>query len=117
MTTTEKNRLLAEFMGLYEKYETGSFYINGGFWVEHEFRYHSDWNWIMQVVEKIEKELEDEFRIVIYEDECYIYRKTGNEKLLLEFVPITEKIETSKIEAVYNACVEFVEWYNENKKQ
>jgi len=28
---------------------------------------------------------------------------------------ITQVFSTNKIESVYNACVEFIKWYNENK--
>ena len=47
----ENNKLIAEFMGLYEKHPLGSFFINGSWYAEHEFKYHSSWDWLMPVVE------------------------------------------------------------------
>lgn len=77
--------------------------------------FHKDWNWLMAVVEKIEKDLKEEFRVVVFEDECSIYQKTVDGKLQLEFISVQDAIETSKIEAVWLAVTNFLEWYNENK--
>ena len=60
--------------------------------------FSSDWNWLMTVVEKI-FELED-----INHDEC--------ENLIGE---ITFSLVDVDIKDTYNAVVEFINWYNENK--
>lgn len=62
--------------------------------------FHSDWNCLMEVVEKIEK-LPD--TIVTIQEQCAsVYY---NEKYF--------KVESneSKFKAVYNACAEFIKWY------
>jgi hypothetical protein len=93
--TTENNKLLAEFMGLTQT-EINYYYFPK---FERAFRlgdlkFHSDWNWLMEVVEKIERVGKTEF------------------KFSVEF----EKVKlSSNIESVYNACIEFIKWYNENK--
>jgi hypothetical protein len=123
------NKLIAEFLG-YETYE-----MNGVLNVEYsennirtiqDTHYHIDWNWLMQVVEKIESlkpfQLMDRnwigFDVKIY--------KTFNTqthyctiKYLKEQGDMTISngfSKQSKIDAVYNACVEFIKWYNEQPK-
>ena len=73
--------------------------------------YHSDWNWLMEVVEKIE-ETEIENNILMLES-------IGNEAKFIyddgcRF--LNSNIGETKIEAVYNACLEFIKWYNEQNK-
>ena len=73
---------------------------------DFELEFHSNWNWLMQVVEKIEKL---KCTVVIEKNICRIH-KGG-----LHFGH-AYKFET-KIEAVYNACLEFIKWYNEQNKK
>ena len=105
--TTENNKIIAEFMGMKPHNKNDL----EGFWTNtikvHEFnnvmnlKFHSDWNWLMEVVEKIES--------------------LGNFNVSIEFGNCTisgtftvSKTNKTKIEAVYNACLAFIEWYNEN---
>ena len=81
---------------------------------DFELEFHSDWNWLMRVVEKIEN-LQDE-------NNCAIY----NVQIEQSFTEIIDNhtSETiiydidadSKIEAVYNIVIEFIKWYNEQNK-
>ena len=81
---------------------------------DFELEFHSDWNWLMRVVEKIEN-LQDE-------NNCAIY----NVQIEQSFTEIIDNhtSETiiynidadSKIEAVYDSCIEFIKWYNEQNK-
>jgi hypothetical protein len=127
--TTENNKLIAEFMGIKELITESQFLA-----MEHKahnptiieyLKYNTDWNGLMEVVEKIESikpfQLMDRnwigFDVKIY--------KTFNTqthyctiKYLKEQGDMTISngfSKQSKIEAVYNACVEFIKWYNENK--
>jgi hypothetical protein len=93
----ENNKLIAEFLG-YETYE-----MNGVLNVEYsennirtiqDTHYHIDWNWLMEVVEKI-------LNICLELDSMEMYYN------------ITDSIP--KIDKAYNDCVEFIKWYNENK--
>lgn len=74
-------------------------------------KYSTDWTWLIQVVEKIKffcsnedflnslktEQIRDCLRLEIYiENE---FRKSTLEK-----------------EKVYNACIKFISWFNENKK-
>ena len=75
---------------------------------DFELEFHSDWNWLMEVVEKIENY--NEFTNVLFAPQgCSIDCYTENG------FSFSNDCDT-KIEAVYNACVEFVKWYNEQNK-
>ena len=79
---------------------------------DFELEFHTDWNWLMEVVEKIE-ETEIENNILMLES-------IGNEAKFIyddgcRF--LNSNIGETKIEAVYNACVKFIKWYNENKSK
>ena len=104
------NKLIAEFMGLSycEKYRYEGWYKNH----EHNHRicdfdglkYHTSWDWLMPVVEKIEKM---NTTVVIEGIMCEI--KTHS----IGF-DMTASDERSKILAVYYAVIEFIKWYNDN---
>jgi len=107
-TIEENNKLIAEFLG-YETYE-----MNGVLNVEYsennirtiqDTHYHIDWNWLMEVVEKIENT--QPISIIISCGNCEVYNCETAETIFF--------FEGVKIEVVYNACIEFIKWYNENK--
>lgn len=65
-------------------------------------KYHSSWDWLMPVVEKINSG--NEYDVIIYRTTCHINDKI---ELLIE--------TTSKgklIECVWQAVVEFIKYYN-----
>ena len=72
---------------------------------DFELEFHSDWNWLMEVVEKIESL---GYRIEIVKHICRIYLSNKETIIISENTP--------KIEAVYNAVVEFIKWYNNKNK-
>jgi hypothetical protein len=104
---TENNRLLAEFLG-YKNIandEDKQDYLND------VIQFHTDWNWLMEVVEKIKKETnEDEFlnRLITTETRNAIVLEANLENCFRK--------SYLSIEAVHNACVEFIKWYNEQNK-
>lgn len=104
---TEGNKLIAEFMSIEFKdvgYSNKMASINGGFYFANELKYHTSWDWLMPVVEKIEN-LHDGYMLVEISDEkCYIGYGS--------FYQNTATAET-KIQAVYGAVVEFIKWYNQ----
>lgn len=129
MNTTENNKIIAEFMGFEStnkcvRTETGKYYdyhshpkfscikeqeiqiesqncfglVEQDYLFIEDLKFHSDWNWLMQVVEKIES-------LDIYYDK-YIDHNSS--------MFTSGKIELStKIEVVYNACIVFIKWYNQ----
>ena len=115
--TTENNNsanaLIAEFMGMkpHDPKELDGFWTNTI--KAHKFdnvmnlQFNSDWNWLMEVVEKIES---IGFTFETKKNWARITRK--GENIILRW-----EEDKTKIEAVYNACIEFIKWYNENKIQ
>ena len=107
METIEKNKLIAEFMG-YPKQKIDFVGKRLNFENSKHNTYHKDWNWLIEVVEKIES-LGYRIDISKWENSqyCGIYlngkKISGNET-------------NTKIEAVYNAVVEFIKWYNNKNK-
>ena len=96
MNTQENNKLIAEFMGkeIYQHY--------------HESNYHSSWNWLMPVVEKIES-LGYEFFIV--EDRVKVSHNTDHS--IETIIDLT--FGGNKRDATYQGVVEFINEYNKNK--
>ena len=118
------NKLCAEFLGselkndgqynywTYDHLGFNLMKISGSAWISGNFEFHSDWNWIMEVVEAIEKL--DDFYVQIEENACYIYdiSKFDNEQTNA-FIKVDINT-TSKKEAVVQAINQFLIWYNEN---
>ena len=107
---TEKNKIIAEFLNLtsqviFEQVFAVSENGKTNFYKKDELKFHSDWNWLMEVVEKIESL---GYRIEIVKHICRIYLSNKETIIISENTP--------KIEAVHNACVEFIQWYNQQNK-
>ncbi len=107
------NKIIAEFMGFKLQDNPNERFFNrwlinsnayGGRYNFEEFYFDVDWNWLMEVVEKIES---IGFTFETKKNWARITRK--GENIILRW-----EEDKTKIEAVYNACVEFIKWYNEN---
>jgi hypothetical protein len=129
MNTTENDKLIAEFMEFKVDEESKNYLVpmrlaeigNHSEWADSEFIdeigyyllsenqlcFSFDWNWLMQVVDKIES-LGYELFIETFEVRIEKHRETL-------FRQHTKVSNQTKIEAVYNACVSFVKWYNQTK--
>ena len=104
--TTENNKIIAEFIWWKEKEEDFMFNpkTSGSIYVK-SLLFHKDWNWLMEVVEKMEEMADWSLELL-----------TTDKKAYQMLIPLsnTNVIVETKIEAVYNACVEFIKWYNKN---
>jgi hypothetical protein len=98
MTTTEKNRIIAEFM----QYD--------GHMYDTDLKYHSDWNWIFSVVEKIENL---GFTVTIAGVMCKITKVLDIDNSIVSYV-LGDK--SRKLELVYITISKFIQWYNQNKE-
>jgi hypothetical protein len=118
LTIKENNRLIAEFIGkvpyinkdgIYEYMVAENAPIIStnveDIWDWLDFRFNYDWNDLMEVVEKIE---DLNFSIEINKQE-----KNDYQCLVVKKNILIQEFSNTKIEAVYNACVEFIKWYNE----
>ena len=119
MNTTENNKIIAEFMG-WKLGHPDLFELRwGNDWFKGRDKktnkgylfFDSDWNWLMEVVEKIEglRGLEDA------EDVLYFVTIELSYCEIKAYNFVIEQEGSDKKEAVYNACVEFIKWYNEQK--
>jgi hypothetical protein len=118
MNTENNNKLLAEFLGRNGKVKKSLYTWKGiddlltGGWTEVKYmKFHSDWNWIMQVVEKIESFIFDDdmyynFQIL---GGCYV---TIIDSKTNEFGSYSS---STRLLTVYQACIDFVKWYNAQK--
>jgi hypothetical protein len=108
---TEKNKLIVEFMGIKPKMESPDVYTYSDmpFYSIREdnpekviegickyVQYSTDWNWLMEVVQKC-------YEIDFDYDNNYI----GD---------ITCELTNVDIGGTYEAVVNFIEWYNEQKQ-
>ena len=119
----ENNKLIAEFMGWKENKDMEVKLTSGG--ITYYFQkndeacipetmcYHSDWNWLMKVVEKIHSM--QSYGVIINPNGTYI--QDEDDKLICITFKNEEVngeiISSSNIEATFNCCAEFVKWYNE----
>ena len=74
---------------------------------DFELEFHSDWNWLMRVVEKISK---------IKGVKIEMLYVLGGLKVKINVCGHNNWSNPNHIEAVHNACVEFIKWYNELNK-
>ena len=116
MEIIEGNKLIAEFMGAIPLEESSPLLkLEFGFhhmvMLPENMKFHSTWDWLMPVVEKIES-TEKVLYCEITNNNCRIaqpyplktieiYNRDGNK---------------SKIEVVWEACVQFIKWHNEKEK-
>jgi hypothetical protein len=111
MNTTENNKIIAEFMGLVEssipnRYWTKKSIEGFGEGKMVELQYHEDWNYLMEVVKKIrsiDNKSKEDFKTKLLH-----YQR--NNKTIFDLSILEGKVY------VYNACVDFIKWYNEQKK-
>ena len=127
----ENNKLIAEFMGVFDKIlSTGNIHS----WSDAPFyyttedtkekviknickysKYDSDWNWLMEVVEKIESLPDEEnngaFFFEIYQDSVIIF---SNGDYINELIEVMG--QGSRINNTYQAVIEFIQWYNQETK-
>lgn len=121
----ENNRMIAEFMGRVGRDKLAHEYQDAHGLPKKE--YHSSWDWLMPVVEKIEslelgdlkglttnndgnkdEHLDCNAGVEIHGSYCNIYIQASM-RLVDNFI---EAHSENKITAVYNAVIEFIKWYN-----
>lgn len=127
MNIQEGNKLIAEFMGLNEAEDEypkglpshvelwGNFMDNGD-----KIQYHSSWDWLMPVVEKI---IKMDFKANDYDAPDYTYLRTfgmideESRMIMVRFNRMGLFMSSTLIEATYNAVIGFITWYNTAKNK
>lgn len=122
----EMNRTICEFMGWEfkkdPKFEHMAYFEGRQMWCDNlqgvnkvlleGFKYHEDWNKLMPVVEKIEKEFCNDFELIIYSSSCYINKWNHEKERYDTFISGAGK----KLDAVYAAVYQFITWLNQQKQ-
>lgn len=112
-TIEQKNRMIAEFMGLEPLYSDPKNFIfyrplNNYIYINC-MQYNSSWDWLMPVVEKIEGlgfTIEKNFQPADNDWQCLLVK--GNDILFQEF-------NEESIQAMHYVVSEFIEMYNNQK--
>ena len=91
---TKNNKLIAEFMG-------DSLYML----FPGSFKYHKSWDWLMPVVDKIDKLVPNGRTFIEYTEDLW----------WVNLDKAWAESRVSKIDATYKAVVEFIKWYNKEK--
>lgn len=111
----EVNRLIVEFMGaIKQSHVSGSLYwfdnpptkFSAHLWNDYAMEYHSSWDWLMPVVEKIREcgykfVIGDKYRVSIYNTDYDWRNGTTSDSIK---------------ECVWHGCVQFIKWYNTQNK-
>ena len=114
----ENNKLIAEFMEL-EKCtalackDDPCYYYADNYMKTHDLQYHTSWDWLMPVVEKINTMYfygnpeirigKNRVELLCGFEEKHIYKAWRISK------------DISYVKTIYDAVVEFIKWYNQQK--
>ena len=126
MSTEEGNKLI-------EKFNHPEYSINGDWILKNDevgtryhvsvLQYHTSWDWLMPVVEKIEK-IHDDFHgyfgVHIYSNSCTIQGtnlRTDPENFHPAYMSDPNLICETKIESTWYNILQFIQWYNKTTKQ
>lgn len=71
-----------------------------------QMRWHSDWNWLIMVLSKIEHQGCIIETWISLASGCRIMKPTNNP------IVITAKENNSYLQAVYDSVIEYIKWYN-----
>jgi hypothetical protein len=121
----EGNKLIAYFMSAekcewYDDFNNNckGLRIDGELYPENRLQYHSSWDWLMPVTEKIEN---IDFSVHIGNGFYCSISKFENDDNPFDGVYISSEVDPiygkvdSKIKGVWLAVIEFIKWYNQNK--
>jgi UDP-glucose 4-epimerase len=112
----KENKLIAEFMGLLhvddDKYmnnlremkSNGIFFEQG--YMTSELMYDTDWNWLMDVVDKIEG--------LNFSVEMNRQEEGDYQCLIVKKEIIVQTFSSNKMQSIYQAVVNFIKWYEQN---
>jgi hypothetical protein len=109
---SENNKMIAEFMGL-EFYEPHNTWLKNGILYSKVLKYNTDWNWLMPVIDEIEK-LGFEFTIKRFSVQIETTSWSGKWMKNVEYSK-TLVCAGNRVELIFSAIIQFLEWYNENK--
>jgi len=113
MNTQENNRLIAEFMQ--KGSESFNLYdYDGCHYKLTELQFHTSWDWLMPVVEKIESmnvSNDPYYSDSTFQVTNFVQNWTAS-FLDRDNVEVVQEEGTTRFEATYKAVVEFIKQYN-----
>jgi len=114
MDVKENNKMIAEFLGYKNTTPTDKdfdIYENkdGKLLEAMSMQYHSDWNWLMPVVEKIRTIPGMDFMINGDHSKVVLIKNVS----VKGFKKI-ETLESGSMQSIYKTAVKFIKWYNEH---
>jgi len=125
----EGNKLIAKFINLnqgwsYHQDEESRFKSPYSQTKPNDYtKWHDDWAWLMQLVEKIESLEEYDRQIKNQKVKCTPYRVDILGRNMVEVLAFGEdsiclinENGLTKMEAIYKAVIEFIKFYNEHEK-
>lgn len=114
-TITQGNRLIAEFMGFYGNPTTKEPITS----IEKDSKYHSSWDWLMPVIEKIESinSIKDQSTTDYFFQATNFIQNYTASIMSRDNLLIVEAEGEARIDASFNAVVEFIEWYNQDRSE
>lgn len=109
MNTTENNILIAKFMGLTIITDNISYFDTD---YKPLKKYDTNWNELMQVVERINLLDDYSYSVTILTMDCHIENSKGVKIIDINCINTVDTL----INSVYLAVVEFINWYNQQKQ-
>ena len=115
MTTNEileGNKLIAEFMGIKTKVYSDRpsivYYDYNGFMNStDQMEYHSSWDWLMPVVQKIETMDSCRYKIILHFEIAFI-----DDTATRPDSSVIRASGNNRLETAYNMVIKFIQWYN-----
>jgi hypothetical protein len=108
----KENRLIAKFMGYsqpHPDYPTTTYWYKEGKAPLTILSYNTDWNWLMEVVDKIEYLSDGAYDVNILKNGTEIINYSEKNTIVNNVCDIDYE---DKIEHTYSAVVEFINYYN-----
>ena len=118
------NKLIAEFMGVVFHDDENQYYNADGLHIGNTLQYHTSWDWLMPVVEKIEEIAIDDDNLTVKEHryqvdmsytQCSIYDhvRDRGEPWNSKWDGVTASADMgTKLSSTHRAVIEFIKEYN-----
>jgi len=121
---SQNNKLIAKFLGSKTYLKDADGYLKPlSVFNQNDLVFDRDWNWLMQVVEKIESleiniEIKSQWNVFVKANvhqttiKVFKYTKLYTAYSSEEVITIYTEPNTNKLQNVYEAVVKFIEFYN-----
>jgi len=120
MKNTKEDIIISEFMSLVFIDDSNQYYdTEAGLNMGVKLNYSTDWNWLIEVIEKIDRtdtlsSIEEPYWYCVSLNGNYATVKDGKTGEII--IEIKQEDEYTWIDTAYKLALEFVKWYKSNKK-